>query len=563
MLRVLRRFHSLSPTIKDIHVNPPSPDSIIEVKGYIKNIRQYRKVGFIDINDGSIFQNLNITLKNPKDMPGLKIGQSLSVKGDWKVSPGKQPFEVVYDRDNVLHSMNVIGDIAEDYPLHKEISLSNLRQFPSLRHRTSKLSSILRLRSFVETKFMEFFNKNGFVKVTPPIITSSDCEGAGEVFKVEPLTSTDQKFFGKDSYLTVSTQLHLEALALAVNRAWTLSPCFRAENSNTSRHLCEFWMLEAELCYIDRIDQLTGFTEDMVRYIVRELVKEGAASAASSTDSTTSVLESGDGADLLGASPSNKELLVKRWSLLLTPDKWPSMTYTEAITHLNKQLPQHEQLKWGDSLQLKHEKQLASTSPIFITDYPASQKPFYMLRSGNASQPTVACFDLLIPEFGELAGGSLREHNYDVLVEDMKLHGMNLDDMDWYLTLRRHGTIPHGGFGLGFERLITYLSGRDSLRDVAAFPRAPSSNRMDQLNVKEQQEFQQIVEQKQMKDFMNLYSNLVGRCFEDCVNDFTSASLTTKESSCIAKCSEKFLKHSERVGQRFQEQKYVPNTLVF
>ncbi|EGW29903.1 uncharacterized protein SPAPADRAFT_57408 [Spathaspora passalidarum NRRL Y-27907] len=465
---------SLNPTIKDMHVNPPQPDTLISVQGFVKNIRQFRKVGFVDINDGSIFKNLNVTLKNPTEIPDLKIGQSLNVKGDWVVSPGKQPFELVYDSKNPNHEMKIVGDIAEDYPVHKEMTVAHLRQFPSLRHRTSSLASILRLRSFLETKFMEFFNSRNFTKVTPPIITSSDCEGAGEVFKVEPVEKTEEAFFGKDSYLTVSTQLHLEALSLALNRAWTLTPCFRAENSKTTRHLSEFWMLEAELSYIDNLDQLTGFTEDMVRYVTKSLVKDVLEKGTSANIDET--FESGDGADLLGSSFGSNEQVLKRWSALLTPDKWPRMTYTEAVEHLNKQLPREEQIVWGDSLLLKHEKQLAENSPIFITDYPVSQKPFYMLKSKdfNPDKPTVACFDLLIPEFGELAGGSLREHNYDILLQDMKNHGMNLEDMEWYLTLRRNGTIPHGGFGLGFERLITYLSGRESLRDISAFPRAPS-----------------------------------------------------------------------------------------
>lgn len=469
----------LKPTILEIHNQPPPTNQILETQGHVKSIRKFKKVGFLDINDGSIYQGLNIVLKDPnsQSLPELKVGQSIKVKGDWIESKGKQSYELIYDDKNPKHELTIVGDVASDYPLQKkETTMQNLRLYPSLRHRTSTLSSFLRLRSFLETKFMEFFNSKSFTKVTPPIITSSDCEGAGEVFKVEPVVNKGgddgketEKFFGKDAYLTVSTQLHLEALTIGLNRAWTLTPCFRAENSNTSRHLCEFWMLEAEICYIDDLKQLTNFTEDMVRYVTEALV-EG-------TGAITTKFESGNGNDLLGASYGTvNEIIKKRWDALLTSDRWPSMTYTEAVEYLNKNhLPSVEQLTWGESLQLKHEKLLAKESPIFITDYPSSLKPFYMLKSKDCdpTKPTVACFDLLIPDFGELAGGSLREHDYDTLVRDMKRYNMNIEDMEWYLTLRKNGTVPHGGFGLGFERLMIYLVGHENVKDIAAFPRAP------------------------------------------------------------------------------------------
>ena len=227
-------------------------------------------------------------------------------------------------------------------------------------------------------------------------------------------------------------------------------------------------MLEAEISHVDNMDQVTTFTEDMIKFVTRSLVE-------SSHSTELSDLGAGNGNDYLNGTYIEKDVVQSRWSNILSAERWPRMTYTEAIEYLNKTLPQDEQLIWGDSLQLKHERLLAEKSPIFITDYPESQKPFYMLKSANykAENPTVACFDLLVPEFGELAGGSMREHDYQVLLANMKQENMNIEDMEWYLNLRKQGTIPHGGFGLGFERLISYLAGYDNVRDISAFPRAP------------------------------------------------------------------------------------------
>ncbi|KGQ82307.1 asparagine-tRNA ligase [Candida albicans P94015] len=467
-----KRFNSssLNPTIKNQLSNPPPIESIIEARGFVKSIRSSKKVGFVDITDGSISNNLNIVLQGP-DQPKFKVGQSIVVKGDWTVGKGKQPFELKYNPGNPQHAITILGDVTDDYPLQKKAtSMSFLRNFPEIKHRTSTLGSFLRLRSHLEFKLMEFFQSRDFIKVTPPLITSSDCEGAGEVFKIEPLNDNNPKepFFGKNAYLTVSTQLHLECLALALNRAWTLTPCFRAENSNTTRHLSEFWMLEAEISHVDNVDQVTTFTEDMIKFVTRSLVE-------SSHSTELSDLGAGNGNDYLNGTYIEKDVVQSRWSNILSAERWPRMTYTEAIEYLNKTLPQDEQLIWGDSLQLKHERLLAEKSPIFITDYPESQKPFYMLKSANynAENPTVTCFDLLVPEFGELAGGSMREHDYQVLLANMKQENMNIEDMEWYLNLRKQGTIPHGGFGLGFERLISYLAGYDNVRDISAFPRAP------------------------------------------------------------------------------------------
>ncbi|KAG2732290.1 hypothetical protein G9P44_004707 [Scheffersomyces stipitis] len=482
-------FSSLTPTIKDLLANPPSPDSTILAQGHIKSIRQGKSAGFIDLSDGSAHLSLNVIVKNPLEVLSklqLKVGQSIQVQGKWVESQGTQDYEIVYNFEDVAHSLRVVGDVSEQYPIQKKSSSYQfLRNHPTLRHRTSTLASLLRFRSFVESSLFEFFNSNSFTKVVPPLITSSDCEGAGEQFSVESLSklnesrnkttlSSEDHFFGKSTYLTVSTQLHLEVLALSLNRVWTLTPCFRAEDSNTNRHLSEFWMLEAEICYLDDLNQLTSFTEDMIRHVANSLKQ-------SCNDSSIS----GGAVDLLGSrfNKEDVELMKNRWDTVLSEASWPSITYTEAVEIINRVMNKgrsKNRLQWGDSIQTPHEKWLAGEyfkSPVFITDYPTAEKPFYMPKSKNfdPQRPTVACYDLILPEIGELVGGSMREHNYNNLVEEMKNRNMNLDEMQWYLSTRENGTVPHGGFGMGFERLIAYLSGMENVKEVIPFPRVPQS----------------------------------------------------------------------------------------
>lgn len=474
-------YSNLVPTIKDLFLNPPNVNSSISTQGHIKSIRQFKKVGFIDLSDGSIYKNLSIVLQEPEKVLSelqLKVGQSVSVKGTWIESKGNQSFELVYNPSEAEHKFKVIGDVVELYPIQKKNQTYQfLRSLPVLRHRTSTLASILRLRSFVESRVMEFFNKNGFIKVSPPIITSSDCEGGGEQFKVESMhkpsivdgKTKEHQFFGKPAYLTVSSQLHLEVLCQSLNRVWTLSPCFRAEDSNTNRHLSEFWMLEAEIAYVEDVAQLTKFSEQMIRSVVSDL------------QSTKDLVGAGNSTDVLGSRFNKQEIdkMQQRWDSLLTDKEWPTITYTEALKILNSSMKKTS-LKWGDSIQTEHEKWLAGTyfsSPVFITDYPMSQKPFYMPKSKNFNPdfPTVACYDLIVPEIGELIGGSVREHRYDALIDAMKLRNMNIDEMEWYLSTRLNGSIPHGGFGMGYERLICYLGAMDNLKDIIPFPRVPDS----------------------------------------------------------------------------------------
>lgn len=374
-----------------------------------------------------------------------------------------------------------------------------LRTLPHLRPRLPFNALLLRLRSLVTAQVTHYFAQQDFVQCHPPIITSSDCEGAGEVFTVAPGASSkpDQKssnqgkehedpFFGSPKYLTVSSQLHLEALVQSVNKVWTLSPTFRAEKSDTARHLSEFYMLEAEVAFVDDMKDVMDVLENMLRALATELQSSQVgrelleARARDLNDDGTSVSHS---------------TLAQRWQGLID-GPWSRITYDDAIQHLKDAVsegkaqfdfaPGHE-----DGLQTEHERFLAESvgrgSPIFVTDYPRNIKPFYMAPSNGQKQldgqagSTVACFDLLVPEICELAGGSMREHRLSELLRAMEEHGMQQPadpeseasdgSLQWYLDLRRYGSVPHGGFGLGFDRLLCYLSGVSNIRDVVSFPR--------------------------------------------------------------------------------------------
>lgn len=357
----------------------------------------------------------------------------------------------------------------QTYPLQKKYhSPEFLRTIPHIRPRTSRNTTILQLRSFVTLKLTTFFAENEFVQCYPPIITSSDCEGAGEVFTV---ASSDEKeaglFFRAPKYLTVSTQLHLEAMAAALPRVWALSPTFRAERSSTSRHLSEFYMLEAEASFVERLDPLLDLVEDLIRHLVCKL--------SWSTVGRELLFQSGK---VLGPE------LETRWKALLRPERWKRLTYSAAIEELQTAAREGRvsfefPTAWGASLQSEHEKYLASAydRPVFVTDYPREIKPFYMLPSPSQSAEgqTAACFDLLFPAVGELVGGSLREHRYDELVQSMTSRGLLGDGQEaglqWYTDLRKWGSVPHGGFGMGMDRLLCYLTGVDNIREVVAFPR--------------------------------------------------------------------------------------------
>ncbi len=383
--------------------------------------------------------------------------------------------------------------VQKTFPIQKKYQTPEyLRTMPHLRSRTPYNAALLRLRSDAIASLNQFFASRLFTQTHPPIITSSDCEGGGEAFTVSPASkesSDGEPFFRSPKYLTVSTQLHLEALAQSVGNVWSLSPTFRAERSDTSRHLSEFYMLEAELGFIDELGGVMDLLEDMLHHLGDSLYQSQVVHELLSRSNH-------GGSDLAPV-----EDVTQRWEGLRAK-AWPRITYTEAIEIVSSraELFTHKP-SWGAGLQSEHEKYLAGfvgdgKKPVFVTNYPRDMKAFYMLQSpptqmlsgatssrgGSSPGVTVECFDLLVPEFCEIAGGSMREHRLDQLLASMTLHGVNepspdedtgvaKGNLDWYVDLRRWGCPPHGGFGLGFDRLLCYLSGVQTVRDIVAFPR--------------------------------------------------------------------------------------------
>lgn len=401
---------------------------------------------------------------------------------------------------------------SQTFPIQKKYqSPEYLRTLPHLRSRLPFYSTLLRLRSDVVSSVNGFFASRDFIQTHPPIITSSDCEGAGEVFTVTPASiealsslsssspsSPPPSFFRAPKYLTVSTQLHLEALAQSVGSVWTLSPTFRAEESDTPRHLSEFYMLEAEACFVDRLDGIMDLAEDLLRAVTANLQSSRVAAELLERPSTKKGGGSLSRADSSSPLPPPEDV-ARRWQGLVHSDRWPRITYSEAIRMLAAAPVEFEYAPvWGTDLHTEHEKYLAqavggsSHTPVFVTHYPRKMKAFYMLPSehpdDSAAGDTVDCFDLLVPEFCEIAGGSMREHRLPQLVAAMQARGMDVsaepasldgdlqqakvgNDLDWYVDLRRWGCPPHGGFGIGFDRLLCYLSGVQTIRDTVAFPR--------------------------------------------------------------------------------------------
>ncbi|GAV49493.1 hypothetical protein ZYGR_0P01370 [Zygosaccharomyces rouxii] len=441
------------------------PQKFVDVNGWIQSIRQLKRIAFIDLRDGTSTKSLKIAVplcdqSLIESVKNLKTGQCISIsQAQWVPTPQReQPFELKVG--NALKDIQILGNVTSQYPLQKKShSLSFLRTLPHLKHRSNYLGSLLRFRSHVENTFIQFFAQNGFTKVTPPLITSSDCEGGGELFEVDG--SND--YFGRSAYLTVSAQLHLEALSLALNRCYTLSPSFRAEKSDTNRHLCEFWMLEAEWCFVRDVNELTYFTQNLLKSVIK-----------SCYDNRNELIP-----QIIPQESDQFSTIIQRWENLLKNDNWPSITYTEAIKILREQhsnvkpFPNYEP-QWGLALQSEHEKWLAGEyfqSPVFVTDYPKDCKAFYMKHNDDGQ--TVACFDLLVPGMGEIVGGSVREDDYIKLVKEMDRRQMNHNgDLDWYAALRQEGSAPHGGFGLGVERLVSYLYGNHNIRDAIPFHRA-------------------------------------------------------------------------------------------
>ena len=431
------------------------------VAGWIRNLRDSKKIAFIELNDGSYFKSTQIVLEeglaNYNDIVSLNIGASIIVNGVVKVTEGaKQPFEIV------ANTVEVSGVSSPDYPLqNKRHSMEFLRDIAHLRPRTNTFLAVFRVRSVIAQAIHEFFAKNEFVYVHTPIITSSDCEGAGEMFRVTTLEDTKgtpetEDFFGKKTSLTVSGQLSAEAMAMAFSNVYTFGPTFRAEDSHTARHAAEFWMIEPEMAFCD-LEGDMELAEQMIKFVIRKVL-----------DNCPEEVQ-------FFNNFFDKEL-IERLNHIYNSE-FTRITYTEAVDLLMKHNDEFEyKVEWGTDLQTEHERYLTEKifkKPVFVTDYPKEIKAFYMKL--NEDGKTVRAVDMLVPGIGEIIGGSQREENLDKLLARMNELGLKEEDYSWYLDTRRYGSVIHSGFGLGFERLVMYMTGMSNIRDVIPFPRTPGN----------------------------------------------------------------------------------------
>ena len=431
---------------------------IVQIQGWVRTNRSNKNVGFIELNDGTYFRNVQLVytneLENFEEVSHYLTGTALTVVGKFKLTPGmKQPFEVE------VTSITLEGSCAPDYPLQKkQHSFEYLREIAHLRPRTNTFSAVFRVRSVLSMAIHEFFQNQGFVYVHAPIITGNDAEGAGEVFNVTTRSdgNYEEDFFGKKASLTVSGQLQAEAYALAFRDVYTFGPTFRAENSNTARHASEFWMIEPEIAFADLEDDM-NLIEDMVKSCIQY------------------VLENAE-EEMKFFNERIDTTLLERLNLVLERP-FVRMPYTEAIEHLKKAPVKFEfPVEWGTDLQSEHERYICEQivkGPVFLTDYPKDIKAFYMRL--NEDQKTVAACDLLVPFIGELVGGSQREERYDFLKTRMEEMNIHEEGLKWYLDLRRFGGCQHAGFGLGFERFLMYITGMQNIRDVIPFARTPKN----------------------------------------------------------------------------------------
>ena len=436
----------------------------ISVGGWVRSIRDSKTFGFIVLNDGTFFEPLQIVysdkLNNFEKISKLNVGAALIVKGQLVPTPeAKQPFEIQADE------IVVEGESTPDYPLQKKRhSMEYLRTITHLRPRTNTFQATFRVRSLIARAIHEFFQQRDFVYVHTPIITGSDCEGAGEMFQVTTLPLADmpvtedgavdysKDFFNKPTNLTVSGQLNGETFAMAFKNIYTFGPTFRAENSNTTRHAAEFWMIEPEMAFADLEDDM-DVAEAMIKYIIKYVLDN----AKEEMNFFNSFVDKG---------------LLERLNHVMTSD-FARCTYTDAIKILEKNNDKFDyKVSWGCDLQTEHERFLTEEEfkrPVFVTDYPKEIKAFYMKL--NEDGKTVAAMDCLVPGIGEIIGGSQREDDYNKLVKRMEEMGLNKEDYDFYLDLRKYGSARHAGFGLGFERCVMYLTGMSNIRDVLPFPR--------------------------------------------------------------------------------------------
>ncbi|KRN79252.1 asparagine--tRNA ligase [Fructilactobacillus lindneri] len=456
--------------VKDLYTKKRDfSDEPITISGWIRTIRDSKKIAFIEVNDGSYIKNIQVIAKknalaNFDDVVKLPISSTVKITGKLVETPdAQQPFE--------LHAEEVkIEGVADpDYPLQKKKhSLEYLRTIAHLRPRTNTFYSVFKIRSLAAFAIHEYLQKYGFVYVNTPIITSSDTEGAGEMFRISTLDpdntpQTDdgkvdysQDFFGQETNLTVSGQLPVEAFALAFRNVYTFGPTFRAEDSHTKRHAAEFWMIEPEMAFADLKDVLDR-SEGLLKYVINYLLENASADLQFLNDNVDHNL---------------LELLHHT-----VDEDFARITYTEAIDILEKADVDFKfPVKWGIDLNSEHEQYLAEKAfgkPVFVTDYPRNIKAFYM--RDNPDEKTVAAVDLLVPRIGELIGGSQREEREDVLEAKMKEFGLPKEEYEWYLELRKYGGTKHSGFGIGFERLLMYVTGMDNIRDVIPYPRIQGS----------------------------------------------------------------------------------------
>jgi len=452
-------------TVRELFKNTEKyVDKEIEIGGWVRNKRPSKQFGFIVLNDGTYFTPVQVvyndSISNFQEISKINVGAALIVRGTLVLTPNaKQPFEIQ------AASVTVEGPSSGDYPLQpKKHSMEFLRSIPHLRPRANTFQAVFRVRSLAAMAIHQFFQDRDFVYVNTPLITGSDCEGAGEMFQVTtldlnniPLTEDgkvdfSKDFFGKPTNLTVSGQLNGETYAMAFRNIYTFGPTFRAENSNTTRHAAEFWMIEPEMAFAD-LDDLLRVEEDMLKYIISYVLEHAPEEMAFFNQ----FVDKG---------------LLDRLNNILNND-FGRITYTDAVALLEKHNDQFEYpVSWGCDLQTEHERYLTEVifkKPVFVTDYPKDIKAFYMKL--NPDGKTVAAVDCLVPGVGEITGGSQREDNYEILKARIEELGMNPEDYDFYMDLRKYGSCRHAGFGLGFERCVMYLTGIGNIRDALPFPR--------------------------------------------------------------------------------------------
>ncbi|MGD6853959.1 asparagine--tRNA ligase [Bacillus infantis] len=459
----------IKATVKELYRDPEAHlNEKVRITGWVRTSRDSKTFGFLEVNDGTFLKNVQVVygddLPNFKDITKAAISSTVSIEGSIVLTPDmKQPFEMKAEQ------ITIEGKSNSDYPLQKKKhSFEYLRTIAHLRPRTNTYSAVFRIRSLASYAIHNFFQEKGFIYAQTPVITGSDTEGAGEMFRVTTMDmnnvpKTDEgdvdfskDFFNGEANLTVSGQLSAEALALAFQKVYTFGPTFRAENSNTTRHAAEFWMVEPEVAFAELPDIL-DLAEAMIKHVIQYVLNE----APEEITFFNSFID---------------KTLIERLNTALNTE-YARVTYTNAIEQLKESGEKFEyQPEWGADLQTEHERYLSEViykRPVFVTDYPKDIKAFYM--RANDDGKTVAAADLLVPEIGELIGGSQREEREELLKERITEMGMDLKDYWWYLELRKYGETKHSGYGIGFERLIMYLTGMKNIRDVIPFPRTPGN----------------------------------------------------------------------------------------